>query len=434
MVARSQLGVYQKVAVTARYRISSNNDTDITDLKSRLYAALAAVVSRHPILSATVVNSESFARLPYIDLDQVVTFSQIKTLDDIDGKFTALDRFLENEHIRPWDLSAALPLWRIHVLQKHGDNSGFLLSYYFHHASGDTKSALVFHEGLEEALNDARPEIESGSVSSKSVSKIPTPTDLSVLPPLDDFPQHSASAGTGHSGAQESKSPSGVWTGGVQSLPVQTRVRSLWLSAEQSARLARRCKKNGVSITAALQPMLAAALFTHIPEEYTTLKTSIPVSLRGWLPSPIAADSMGVFIDTFPETYHRQPFSWDEAKRTKRTIDKVVQNRRVGDLVEKLSHISDVKAEVDEKLGRPRSDSMELSNVGKLAPLQSGKEYQIESLLFSQSAGALSPAIKISVVTGRDGRLTFGFSWQEGVVDDGLMEKVIEEFEETLGM
>ncbi|KAI1625348.1 alcohol acetyltransferase [Exophiala viscosa] len=419
MVARSQLGVYQKVAVTARYQCH-----DTKALKSRLYAALAVVVSRHPVLSAAAVDVDSkipcFARLPYIDLDQVVSFNEIETVDDVDGKFPTLDRFLEQEHTRQWDFGPALPLWRVHVFQQLGDTSRFILCYFFHHALGDTKSALVFHEAVEAALN-------AGS-DAETASRIPTPTDLPLLPPLDDIPRASASAS--QAGARENMS--GVWTGAVQSLPIQTRLRSLWLSTEQSRRLAQQCKKNGVSVTAALQTMLAAAIFQQIPEGYTTLKTSCPVSLRAWLPSPVSAESIGVFVDTFPEKYHRGPFSWEEAKRAKQTIDKVMHNRCGHGLIENLARIQDVKAEVDENMGQPRRASLEMSNVGKLGPLQPGQGYQIESLLFSQSAGAMSAALKVSIVTGRDGRLSLAFTWQEGVIEDGFGEKVIEEFEKIL--
>lgn len=57
-------------------------------------------------------------------------------------------------------------------------------------------------------------------------------------------------------------------------------------------------------------------------------------------------------------------------------------------------------------------------------------------MLFSQSASACSGAIKVSGVTGRDERLALGFSWQEGVVDDGTVErlvaKLLEEIEEIV--
>jgi hypothetical protein len=45
-------------------------------------------------------------------------------------------------------------------------------------------------------------------------------------------------------------------------------------------------------------------------------------------------------------------------------------------------------------------------------------------MLFSQSACACSAAIKISAVTGRDGRLVVGFTWQEGVADTEMIEGI----------
>jgi hypothetical protein len=47
-------------------------------------------------------------------------------------------------------------------------------------------------------------------------------------------------------------------------------------------------------------------------------------------------------------------------------------------------------------------------------------------MLFSQSASACSAAIKVSAVTGPDGRLDLGFTWQEGVIDSDMVERIKE--------
>ena len=83
-------------------------------------------------------------------------------------------------------------------------------------------------------------------------------------------------------------------------------------------------------------------------------------------------------------------------------------------------------------MGQPRHSALELSNVGRLTPSGRSKDCEIESVLFSQSAGACSAAIKTSAATGRDGRLTLGFSYQEDVVEKGLVERMIEGFESIL--
>ncbi len=428
MVARSQLGVYQKVAVTARYKRASRGD-----LKKALCAALTVVISRYPNLSIVPVNLDSpepsFARLPSVDLDQIVRFVEVDELADGDHRFPALDRILESEHSQPWKLTTppTLPLWRLHVLQQHGGNaSTFILCYFFHHSIGDTKSALVFHQALEAALNSP---VEGEPVSKVETSRLP------LLPPLDYFVDTPATGCSNESQSQEQ--PDKVWTGAVQSLPVQTRFRSLWLTTDHTSRFLHVCKINRVSLTAALQAMLVGALFSKLPREYRTVKTDCAISLRDWLPDPIDADSMGVFVDTFFETHQRPAlqdrpkcaFSWAMAKETGKRIDRVVQERKGDGLIGRLSQVQDVKSWTMERMGHRRTTSLELSNVGKLPSLVAVKDYVIESLVFSQSAGALSGAIKVSCVTGRDGRLVLGFTWQKGVVDEDLVDGVISEFQ-----
>jgi hypothetical protein len=83
-------------------------------------------------------------------------------------------------------------------------------------------------------------------------------------------------------------------------------------------------------------------------------------------------------------------------------------------------------------MGQGRPTALEESNEGKLAPSNQLKDYELRSLLFSQSAGECSGAIKASAATGRDGRLTLGFSYQEGVVEDRMVEGVIQKFESIL--
>ncbi|EXJ65764.1 uncharacterized protein A1O5_11005 [Cladophialophora psammophila CBS 110553] len=416
LVKRSRIGVYQKVAITARYRCRN-----IKTLRPALFAALAAVISKHPSLSVTSVDVDSgvpyFARLPIIDLDKIITFTEFDELADQHGRFPALDALLAHEHTQAWEYMS-LPLWRMHVLQNRGNFSEFILCYFFHHCIGDTKSALVLHQAVETALND--------SLEREPVSVVDTP-DLPLLPPLE------ALRGLAERNGSENQEQSlHIWSGAVQHLPVQTKVTSLWLSQEETTGLLQVSKYHGVSLTATLEAMLVAALFTHVPPDYTTIKSDCAVSLRQWLPNPINADSMGVFVDTFFMTHERAPFTWEEARRIKNRIDQVMQEKGGDGLLEKLSRIADFESWMKGKMGRRRTTSLELSNVGHLGPSQADKDYQIESLLFSQSAGASSGAIKVSAVSGRDGRLTLGFSWQEGVVENQVVQDVVREFHRIL--
>ena len=419
MTTRSSLNIYNNVAVTARYRRKSSSS-----LVTAIFSALATVIQQHPILSVIPVDTDTpspyFARLPTIDLNQVITWTTIDGCGDNEEKFQALDQFLQEQHNRPFRYTMPLtPFWALHVLQELGNGSHFMLAFFFHHCIADTKSALVFHEAMEDALN-MPSEIEPSHTLCTS--------DLELLPPLDCFLE-----GMTARSVPECQEPlPNAWTGGVQVTPPTTRFCSRWLTSERTKQLSGKAKEHGVSVTAVLQSMLVAALFRILPSEYTILRADCAISVRPWLPPPVTAISIGCFIDNFSETYHRSSFSWDECRRTKETILRVSEQQQGDDLGGKLRRIADLRAWFESKMGQPRHSALELSNVGRLTPSGRSKDCEIESVLFSQSAGACSAAIKTSAATGRDGRLTLGFSYQEDVVEKGLVERMIEGFESIL--
>lgn len=89
-----------------------------------------------------------------------------------------------------------------------------------------------------------------------------------------------------------------------------------------------------------------------------------------------------------------------------------------------LAFIPDMHSWMQNKLTKKRAAAFDLSNIGTALTRKPGRghsQFKIESMLFSQSSSACSAAIKISVGTGPDGRLVFGFSWQEGIVDDAII-------------
>ena len=154
------------------------------------------------------------------------------------------------------------------------------------------------------------------------------------------------------------------------------------------------------------------------------------MSLRHFLPLPITSHSMGCYVGTFNEQYIKTSESvWQDARRTKMTIDRAVGTQGADMPLGYLGHVPNMAQWFLDKIGKPRAAGFELSNVGFLQSEKSCHRYGIQSLLFSQSAGACSAAVKISAVTGRDGRMGVAFSWQEGVVADNTVNEVMQTLE-----
>lgn len=61
------------------------------------------------------------------------------------------------------------------------------------------------------------------------------------------------------------------------------------------------------------------------------------------------------------------------------------------------------------------------------------QRWKMGKVVFSRSAFVSGSAIAAGVVTGADGCLTIGFCWQEGVVERGLVEMMVERVRAGVG-
>ncbi|KAJ6178288.1 Alcohol acetyltransferase [Penicillium mononematosum] len=380
------------------------------------------LISKHPILSAIPFAIDTpnpyFVRLPRITLSEIVTFIK----DDVNlpnsDWIEVLDKVLEEQHNCPFEVqpSKTLPFWRFCVLESSNCPDSFGLVFIFHHSLMDTRSALSFHDELEGYMAQYSGLETSDTVYSPSLALIPPLEGLYRLPVSQEFFQ-----------SQENytePSPDS-WTGAAQFRPVKTRFSSLWLSGVDTEALIALSKKERTSVTAALQALIATCIFSVLPSRYHTLQGDCAVSLRKLLPEPVTASTLGCYVGSTSTTYHRKPsFNWDEARRTKVTIEDAMA-RKGGDMpVGYLAFIQNQHHWMLQKLGRKRRSAFELSNVGSSFASRGASNFQIQGMLFSQSSSACSAAIKISAVTGRDGRLVLGFTWQEGAVEADMIEGV----------
>lgn len=76
------------------------------------------------------------------------------------------------------------------------------------------------------------------------------------------------------------------------------------------------------------------------------------------------------------------------------------------------------------RIGSERDSSFDVSNVGIMSGGGKG-EWQVGRTVFSRSAFASGCALPIAVVTGDDGCMVLGFTWQEGIVEEELVHSII---------
>ncbi|WAO87817.1 Hypothetical protein NCS54_00513700 [Fusarium falciforme] len=417
--ARSHLGIYVNVCVTATY--SNRHGQNLPDA---LYRGVAAVMAKHPILSAVPVDTVTtprFIRLPLLNLKEVVTFIEKPGYTPGATSDPTLDELVQSQHNLSFKHDNSLvPFWRITVLGNHRDSSWFSLCLCFHHSLLDTQSAVIIHQDLEFSLatNDKGAAMEM--VEGSRHTLLPPLESMADLPTSPDYVRGQQSLG---------EPPQNWWSGKPQTLPVQTRFSSVWIPSASFTSLRQKCKEQGVTLTAALMSLIAGAFFRVLPSEYSVVQGDCAVSLRRFLPDYIDQRSAGCYVGSLSEVYNRESQSiWRDAKRTKKTINETLQLRGADMPVGYLKHVPDIVGWLTGKIGKRRWAAWELSNVGGFddAPGLKSEDRQIQSVMFSQSASACSGAIKVSAASGRDGRLGLGFTWQEGVVGDEVVKELIQ--------
>lgn len=394
------------------------------NLQDALYRSVAAIIAKHPILSAVPVDTTTiprFVRLPLLNLKEVVTFIEKPGYTPGATSDLTLDELVQNQHNHPFRQdNLSVPFWRITILRNPDDSSWFSLCFCFHHSLLDTQSAVIIHQDLEFALASNDKGATTETVEGPRQILLPPVESMIDLPTSPDFVHAQQSLG---------EPPKDWWSGKPQTLPVQTRFSSVWIPSASFTSLRRKCKEQGVTLTAALMSLIAGAFFRILPPEYSIVQGDCAVSLRRFLPDYIDQRSAGCYVGSLSEVYSRESQSiWKDAKRTKKTIDETLQLRGADMPVGYLKHIPDIFGWLSGKIGKRRWAAWELSNVGGFddAPGLKVEDRQIQSVMFSQSASACSGAVKVSAASGRDGKLGLGFTWQEGIVGDEVVKGLIE--------
>lgn len=424
------------VAVSATYTLPENFTLPVKDY---IYCACSALIAEHPVLSAIPAADETqrpyFVRLPHINLDEVITFQQRQhvsadgvTADGNPVPDLDLQALLQTQHNEPF--SAPNPYWRLCILIDWETQKQFTAAYVFHHALGDGTSGKAFHQGFLQALDKAEPGKTETIIKSPKTPLLPNIEAIHTMPLSLSFLAKKLFQAKIYSWQDP-----GLWTGGKIQTPPNTRVRLAPFSKKLTAALRERCRCEHTTITAVLQTVVARSLFAHLPNNFTRLACTGAISCRRWLPDLITDEVMGVFVQDYEETYSRaevipsnSSFPWNEARRSRKTIESVLARKGKNAGPNLLRFVSDYQQELCySKIGHDRDKSFEVSNIGAISPQDESESMKpvLRGMVFSQGASVIGNAVQISAVTGGDGCLVLAFSWQESVVEGSLVDAVI---------
>ncbi len=281
-----------------------------------------------------------------------------------------------------------------------------------------------------------------------------------------------------------------------------TKVRVLTLPARALSNIKEQCRENRTTITAYITYVIADALATQKNQlqdnspagtQIDSLVASIAISFRrkaGMLPMPGRPTLMVAYTSSYshifplqgnrlvappPEAVKRKnakkqkqtrpgirklseagrskvsikdwarergiEIDWDEVRRIKSGLT-ACSNSTKNQLVSFLKVVGDYRKYILNKVGKARSESFEVSNLGVIdvnqihrpARVRRSEGVKVEKLVLSQSAGVSGPPLAFGVATLKGGDMTLTLTWQEGLGLDMLAERVGREVGCRLGI
>jgi hypothetical protein len=422
-IVRNRLHYYNSVGVTARYHLK-HEDAETLDLQDTVFAALKPVIAAHPALGVTIANEHSpdpsFMRLETIDLSRIVRFT-----DE-----TVILETIEDDHQNPFE-SETLPLWRIVVSRPAHDS--MYVCFFVHHGICDGTSGLAFHRTFQATLNDV---LSNPPVSASSLVDVPV---QDMIPPVEAFPLPISLCFMGREFIQALRGHDDpkCWRGApVFATPNHTCLRLLTLTNAQMTLINQTCHGAGVSFTALLTVLVARSLAKCIPD-YPRFNCTTAMSFRRFTNTD--QNAMVNYVSSFTHRFSaaggsgRVPcgeFSWDAVRKCNAEIKAATsspRNHRVG----LLRFVSKYDGYFLGQVGHQREYSFQISNLGVVDVPKDGAA-GIDKIIFTQSSSVTGSALVYSVASVKDGDVIIATTWQKGVVEYDLEERVRETLEMEL--
>jgi hypothetical protein len=435
-IVRHDLSLYGNLIVAGLYQL----DLDIArDYKQVFVAALKQCITAHPILSASIVNSDekpSYVRPDSLDLHNHIAFL-LPLNQDVDGNQITKDFLTGFIDVSP-SYRDSIPAWRLVVQPLK--NSSFWVGFSYCHSVGDGRSGLAFHRSLLQALQQVEDTAVGNEMTMSTAMEdavvLPISWGFLLGPLLNVYMPRPISSFLGITPSTEEKWTAGPFTTN-HGKDRTTCIELVTLDADTAILLLKACKARHTKFTGLLHQAIAHSLVAallkagRVPSSQTTvaLSASTPLDLRKLVPA-YTTDTIINCASQAVETWTITPLPssaealpediWTSAAATSThlaTSSSTLSNQVTG----LLHYLRNYRSWLSDKLGKPRDDSFEISNLGafvlNLVDEDVKRNARITNLAFAQPANALGAAIDCGVVSTVDGGMSATFTWQKGVLE-----------------
>jgi hypothetical protein len=434
--ALHDLQFYFNISIAGYFSITENQQYTVPQL---LFSAFQYAIDIHPGLSVNIAASGSgrphFRRLFEIPLHRAILFESVPSMSFRDPSY--LDSIASRENSRGYS-EEDLPLWRAVVLQPETDasTSNFWLLLSWHHSIGDGKSGLAVYHDVVRGIKSFHTNFKPNSIKDISISRqeqkyIAQASTEPLWPPLEEIILLPVSQPN-----KPSTQPSKTKWGGTRifcQIPVVTKVRVLKVPDEVVVRLLSLCKKNKTTITALLQAAIGSVIINLTRAELVTSATAM--SLRRFFPKSSGIDDslMGMWVGSILTDYEdnlihdgSHEVLWKRAAQDHEHFEKEIAKGDRDLDISQWKNVMDFERVMMEMIGQPRQKSYGITNLNifRVSEELASENWIIEDMFFSQSCHVQGSALQACIMTLQDKGMSISFTWQEGVVEQSLIEGV----------
>ncbi|KAI0551866.1 alcohol acetyltransferase-domain-containing protein [Xylaria curta] len=467
------LDQYRGTLVACHYSLprSLAPSNALTALQSRIYNAVAHVILAQPHLQTGIVGENSpspvFVRLSRLDLSNHVSWILCNDSSHLEKQYReALDVELDSRYSN----LATQPGWKVVVL-KEADVDSIEILYVWNHPHHDGMSGKIFHEQLlqslhGESINGTEPPIPQYRPDSTSWV-LDLPDSSAMLPPppeiLSSFPisllyflqilwkelkPYWLFPDTAHA----------IWAP-VHLTPFKTQAQTFVIKSDTVNKLVGACHQHGTTITGVFQALVLVSLAPML-EDMKGFASRTPYNLRQILPSKTTEypwlepkDSMCNYVsvidhefDTSLVTQIRSQIPkkeagtslspslldivWSVASRIRREIKARLDSGVRNDVIPMMQLVHDWRTQQESETRKPRYLSWLVTNLGVLNGGGSEKRQDLDRWAIRKadlllSAEVPSAALSVSIMTVKDEQMCVSCTWQDCVVDEGLVEHLM---------
>ncbi|KAK4128293.1 hypothetical protein N657DRAFT_607509 [Parathielavia appendiculata] len=393
--------------------------------------AVANVVLAIPFLSVGIVgedtNKAAFVQCPSIDLEHHVEYVEEEGTES-GTQDSVLLRILENQHDRPWPEIEHRPPWKLTVIVRDSapEDGRIVLDAVFavHHAVADGRSTALFHRKLLGELNHSsgQPAQLMGrvlDVKGAGVGELVRPQEELVKFDLSWGFLLQTLWGELAPAWLRRQQPAAPWAGKVITpAPCRTRLRLVTVPAVTVTGVLAACREHQTTLTPLLHALALASLARHVPEdEAVAFHSSTPIDLRPFIDSNSflggrSRDLFGVFVTGQYHTFGTSTITtlraepsldqiWRVAVDLRGSMKQHINNIPRNDIMGVLGWITDWRKFWLSKVGKPRQQTWEVSNIGSMPGGHAEREetsgrWKIGRSHMSQGATVTGAAISIS--------------------------------------